>query len=288
MKLANVNGRAVLVTGPISGVDVAKASSGRFGPTPAAVLDEWGAFRQWADGLVGASKDVQFTETDLGCPSPAPRQIIAVGLNYREHAAEAGFDIPDRLPPTFTKFASSLAGADTIVTLPPGGNTDWEVELVVIIGREASGIEETQAWGYVAGVAVGQDLSERISQLDGPAPQFSLGKSFAGFCPVGPWLVTIDELPDPDDLGLGCSINGETVQNSRTSGLIFPVSALLAKLSQTITLFPGDLIFTGTPSGVGAGRKPPRFLAPGEVLETWIEGVGRLRQSFVATADQPV
>ncbi|MGW3149521.1 fumarylacetoacetate hydrolase family protein [Streptomyces sp. NPDC001177] len=225
---------------------------------------------------------MHFSATDLGCPSPAPRQIIAVGLNYREHAAESGFAVPDGLPPVFTKFVSSLTGPDTTVTLPPNGHTDWEVELVVIIGHEARHVGEGDAWSTVAGVTVGQDLSERISQLQGPAPQFSIGKSFGGFAPVGPWLVTPDELLDCDDLALGCSVNGETVQEARTSELIFPVSELIARLSRTITLFPGDLIFTGTPAGVGQGRSPQRFLQPGDVLESWIVGVGNLRQRFVA------
>lgn len=285
MKLANAGGRAVVVTGPGTGADVAAASGGKFGPGPSAVLENWEGFRSWAHDLGALETDVRFSRADLGCPSPAPRQIVAVGLNYREHAAESGFAVPDRLPPVFTKFASSLAGPDTTVALPRGGHTDWEVELVLIIGREAKHVSQSAAWGVVAGVAVGQDLSERLSQLHGPAPQFSMGKSFAGFAPVGPWLVTPDELPLRDDLALGCSVNDETVQDSRTSELIYPVSALIARLTETITLYPGDLIFTGTPAGVGAGRSPQRFLRPGDVLESWIGGVGELRQVFVAAGD---
>jgi 2-keto-4-pentenoate hydratase/2-oxohepta-3-ene-1,7-dioic acid hydratase in catechol pathway len=129
---------------------------------------------------------------------------------------------------------------------------------------------------------VGQDLSERISQLAGPAPQFSLGKSFAGFGPIGPWLVSTDEFDNPDDLELGCAINGEEVQKARTSDLIFSVPALVASLSRTVTLLPGDVIFTGTPAGVGLGRDPQRWLAPGDELVTWIEGIGQLRHRFAA------
>lgn len=158
--------------------------------------------------------------------------------------------------------------------------TDWEVELVVVIGTRARNIPEADAWTHVAGVTVGQDLSERITQLDGPAPQFSLGKSFAGFAPVGPWLVTENELDDRDDLTLSCSLNGETVQDGRTSQMIFPVSALVSRLSQIVALYPGDLIFTGTPAGVGVSRKPQRFLAAGDVLDSAIDGIGTLRQSF--------
>lgn len=285
MKLANVSGRAVVVTGPGTGADIATASGGKFGPGPAAVLDNWEGFRAWANEYGTPDADLQFSPASLCCPSPAPRQVIAVGLNYREHAAESGFAVPDRFPPVFTKFASSLAGPDTTVLLPPGGHTDWEVELVLVIGREAAQVSEHAAWEVVAGVAVGQDLSERISQLDGPAPQFSMGKSFAGFAPVGPWLVTPDELPDRDDLALGCSVNGQTVQDSRTSRMIFPAGALIAGLSQTITLYPGDLIFTGTPAGVGASRTPQRFLRAGDVLDSWIDGVGELRQVFVRAGE---
>src|SRR6185436_5052317 len=135
-----------------------------------------------------------------------------------------------------------------------------------------------QAWSHVAGVTVGQDLSERISQMAGPAPQFSLGKSFPRFAPTGPWLVTPDELDDPDDLELGARIDGEVVQRDRTSRLIFPVAQLVAHLSEVLTLLPGDLLFTGTPAGVGMGREPARYLAPGETLVSWIEGVGEIRQ----------
>jgi len=221
--------------------------------------------------------------SDLGCPSPSPRQVVAIGLNYCEHARESGFAIPDSLPPTFTKFMTSLAGPDVAVTLPPGGHTDWEVELVVVIGRTATAVAESAAWDHVAGLAVGQDLSERIAQLRGPAPQFSLGKSFANFPPVGPWMTTPEEVRDRNDLALGCSIDGETVQNGRTGDLLFPVERLVSRLSHTISLLPGDLIFTGTPAGVGQGRDPQRFLQPGERLDSWIEGLGELHQTFVAS-----
>lgn len=283
MRLANVKGRAVLVTSESSGIDVADASDSTFGPDLGAVYARWDEFRVWAeeDSTTRAQPGVSFGVRDLGCVSPVPRQIFAIGLNYRAHAAESGFAEPVDLPPTFTKFASSLAGPDTVVSLPEGGNTDWEVELVVVIGRAAHRVGRDEAWDYVAGVTVGQDLSERIVQLRGPAPQFGLGKSFPGFAPVGPWLVTPNELAYRDDLALGCAINGETVQDGRTGDLIFPVARLVSELSQIVELYPGDLIFTGTPAGVGVGRDPQRFLQPGDELVSWIEGVGELRQTFV-------
>jgi 2,4-didehydro-3-deoxy-L-rhamnonate hydrolase len=155
------------------------------------------------------------------------------------------------------------------------------VELVVVIGQEARSVPAVRAWDYVAGLSVGQDISERILQLAATPPQFSLGKSYPGFGPVGPWLITIDELPDPDDLELGCAINGEQMQHGRTGHLIFGVSDLIEHLSAATPLLPGDLIFTGTPSGVGLGREPQRWLVPGDVLTSYISGIGEMRHFFV-------
>jgi len=281
MRIANVDGRAVLLTTDTSAIDIAAASAGKFGPQLSSIYEDWDSFRAWAEDQADVPADVHFGRDQLGSPSPAPRQIVAIGLNYSAHAAESGFEAPTGLPPTFTKFVSSLAGPDCEVVLPPGGHTDWEVELVAVIGRTAKDVAAADAWDHVAGVAVGQDISERVSQLAGPAPQFSLGKSFPNFAPVGPWLVTPDSLPDRDDLALGCSVDGETVQDGRTRDLIVPVARLVAELSQTLTLFPGDIVFTGTPAGVGVGRTPQRFLQPGETLISWIEGIGELRQTFV-------
>ncbi len=285
MKLANVAGRATLLTTDDRGIDVANASNDKFGPSLHAVYEAWEAFRSWADTQDPVTADVEVSRELLGTPSPSPRQILAIGLNYAEHAAESGFETPDRLPPTFTKFASSLVGPDCQVVLPANGNTDWEVELVVVLGRTAHRVTADKAWDHVAGLTVGQDISERVSQLAGQAPQFSLGKSFPNFSPVGPWLVTPDEVADRDDLRLGCAVNGETVQDGRTKDMIFSVSELIAGLSATLTLYSGDIIFTGTPSGVGVGRSPQRFLKRGDQLHSWIEGVGELNQTFVADAE---
>ena len=286
MRIANIAGRAALIVGAAGAeraIDVATASNDRFGPDPASLYNSWNEFRAWASKLDAAQQSAAPVErTTLEAPSPSPRQVFAVGLNYSEHAAESGFEAPSQLPPMFTKYVSSFSGPDTEVTIPAGGNVDWEIELVAIIGREGFRIAEQDAWDHVAGVTVGQDISERITQLRGPAPQFGLGKSFPGFSPQGPWLVTPDEFADPDDLELGCRIDGEEVQKGRTSDLIFPVSKLIAALSQSVTLYPGDVIFTGTPAGVGAGRTPTRFLQPGETLDSWIEGIGEMRQQFIA------
>jgi len=210
---------------------------------------------------------------------PFPRQVFAIGLNYAAHAAEAGVGIPT-FPPTFTKFPTCLTGPDATVELP-SAFVDWEVELVVVIGPPAYEVVLGDGWRHVAGVTVGQDLSERVVQTRPPAPQFSLGKSFPGFGPIGPWVITPDELADSDDLALGCSVNGEEVQKSRTSDLIFGVDGLVHHLSSITPLLPGDLIFTGTPSGVGGTRTPPRFLAPGDELVSTIEGIGTIHTHLV-------
>ncbi len=203
--------------------------------------------------------------------------MFAIGLNYNEHAAEAGFARPDTVPPVFTKFPTCITGPYGEIRLPAGGRTDWEVELVAVIGPGGFKIDAASAWAHVAGLAVGQDLSERILQMASPSPQFSLGKSYPGFGPIGPWLVTVDEFDDPDDMELGCYVNGEEVQKGRTSELLFPVPTLIGKLSHVTPLLSGDVIFTGTPSGVGMARTPQRFLAPGDELVSYVEGIGELR-----------
>ncbi|MFD3702059.1 fumarylacetoacetate hydrolase family protein [Nocardia sp. NPDC058658] len=288
MRIANFRGRAAIVHGEPGrerAVEIATASGGRFSGDFAELYAQWDGVREWAAQLSAEEIDeysVALDRAELGAPSPVPRQVFAVGLNYRAHAAESGFAVPEHLPPVFTKYVSSFSGPDTTVTIPEGGNVDWEVELVVVIGQTLRCVDPSQVWAGVAGLTVGQDISERTSQLRGPAPQFGLAKSFPGFSPQGPWLVTPDEFADPDDLVLGCSIDGEEVQKGRTRELIFPIPSLIAALSQTVTLFPGDVIFTGTPAGVGVGREPKRFLRPGERLDSWIDGIGALRQTFVA------
>ncbi|MFB6553742.1 MULTISPECIES: fumarylacetoacetate hydrolase family protein [unclassified Streptomyces] len=280
MRIANLSGRLVLVVDGLA-VDVEEASGGRFSADPQAVYERWEEFRQWA-AETRPPEGSALDPARLGAPVPAPRQIVAAGLNYRDHAAESGFALPETMPPVFTKFATSITGPVTEVALPPGGHTDWEIELVVVIGTRAHHVSAEAAWDHVAGLTVGQDISERITQLEGPSPQFSLGKSFPGFAPIGPWVVTPDAFDDRDDLGLRCTVNGEEVQKSRTGDLIFSVPELLARLSSVIPLLPGDLVFTGTPAGVGLGRDPQRWLAPGDELVSTIEGIGELRQRFVA------
>ena len=279
MRVGNLAGRLVIVTGA-GAIDVESASGGRFGPGPQAVYDQWAEFAGWAASADDATAQ-PYEPARLGAPAPAPRQSFGIGLNYRDHVAESGLTVPDQ-PSVFTKFPSCITGPHSDVVLPPGGHTDWEVELVAVIGTTARNVPEAAAWSHVAGLTAGQDISERISQLSGSPAQFSLGKSFPGFGPTGPWLVTVDEFANPDDLELGCSVNGDQMQKARTSYLIISVPQLIAKLSAVVTLLPGDIIFTGTPAGVGMGRDPQRWLAPGDEVVSYVEGIGELRQRFVA------
>jgi 2,4-didehydro-3-deoxy-L-rhamnonate hydrolase len=282
MRIGVIDGRAVLITADGAEIDIANTSDGRFGPDPMAIYEEWEAFVPHARTLVGSGRHATASSPDdgrWGIPVPRPRQVFAVGMNYAEHAQEAGVAEPTE-PAVFTKFVTSLTGPFGEVALP-AGNVDWEVELVAVIGRGGRDIAVEQAWSHVAGLTVGQDLSERVLQRVGPVPQFSLAKSYAGFGPVGPFVVTPDEFPNPDDLELGCMINGDYVQRSRTSKMIFSVPVLVTKLSAVTELLPGDLIFTGTPSGVGVARTPPRFLAAGDELVSYVEEIGQMRQRFV-------
>ena len=271
MKIANCNGRAALVLGDEI-ADVAAASDGAFGPDPMSVYADWDAFVSFAAGVVAGTGP--FVEAQLGNPVPAPRQVFAIGLNYRTHAEESGMQVPG-VPATFTKFPACLNGPFDDVELS-AATVDWEVELVAVIGRRADRVAEADGWSHVAGLTVGQDISDRQLQF-AAGSQFSLGKSRRGYGPLGPCVVTVDEFANPDDLGLGCSIDGETMQDARTSDLIFNVPRLVAELSAVLPLLPGDIIFTGTPAGVGAARQPPRFLQPGQTLESWIEGIGTIR-----------
>ena len=271
MKIANVDGRAALVLGDAI-ADIHAASGGRFGPDPMGLYHDWAAFTAFAATVTTATGPL--VEGLLGNPAPAPRQVFAIGLNYGSHAQESGMAVP-AVPATFTKFPACLAGPFDDVELE-ADTVDWEVELVAVIGARADRVDVTTAWAHVAGLTIGQDISDRTLQF-AAGGQFSLGKSRRGYGPMGPWLVTPDELADRDDLALGCAVNGEKMQDGRTSDLIFGVPRLIAELSAVVPLLPGDVLFTGTPAGVGAVRQPPRFLHPGDVVESWIEGIGTIR-----------
>lgn len=226
MRIANIAGRPALVEGD-GWIDINTASNGRFSPSMTEAYACWDELRSWADAYTISSPE-PLDKADVQAPVPHPRQVFAIGLNFHDHAAETALAVPDS-PMVFTKFPSCVTGPSGMIELP-GPTVDWEVELIVIIGRETSHVTVGQSWGCVAGVTVGQDLSERTLQMRPPTPQFSLGKSFPGFGPIGPVVVTPDELADPDDVVLSASLNGEIVQKGKTSDLIFSVSELIAYL----------------------------------------------------------
>jgi 2-keto-4-pentenoate hydratase/2-oxohepta-3-ene-1,7-dioic acid hydratase in catechol pathway len=275
MRLLNYRGRAAVLVGPGEGVDVEAA----FGADLGSIYERWSEFCSWASGI-GDYPRFSIEEAEVGPPVPAPRQVFAVGLNYQDHAEEGGLGVPDK-PMIFTKFPASVTGPFADIELPSDA-VDFEAELVVVMGRRAYRIPEAQAWNYVAGLTGGQDLSDRRLQLSGAPPQqFSLAKSFSGFAPIGPYLVTPDELDDHNDIALGCRLNGQPMQGDRTKNMIFSVAELVAYLSTVLPLLPGDLIFTGTPSGIGWTRDPQVTLSAGDELVTDFEGIGSMRNHFI-------
>lgn len=214
-------------------------------------------------------------------PVAEPSKVICIGLNYRDHALESNLPIPSE-PVVFNKFPQAVVGPGDAVVLPSVAHqVDYEAELVVIIGKGGRRIPKERAMSHVAGYTVGNDVSARDWQIGRPGGQWLMGKTPDTFAPTGPFLVTADEV-DPHDLKIQLRLNGETMQSSSTRELIFGIDALIAHLSQLVTLRPGDLIFTGTPPGVGAARKPPVFIKPGDQMEVEIEGLGVLANPVVA------
>jgi 2-keto-4-pentenoate hydratase/2-oxohepta-3-ene-1,7-dioic acid hydratase in catechol pathway len=239
------------------------------------ILDRAAEAAQRADGI--AREKVR-----LLAPVPAPQKIFCVGLNYADHARETGKEAPPE-PVIFNKFVTAVGAHDDPIVLPKlSREVDYEAELVAVIGRGGRHIAREAALGHVAGYCCGHDVSARDWQLRKPGGQWLLGKSFDGFAPFGPELVTADEVGDAGKLRIQLRINGRTMQDSSTAELIFTIAELVAYVSGVCTLAPGDLIFTGTPAGVGAARKPPVFLQPGDVVEVEIERVGLLRNRVVA------
>lgn len=220
-------------------------------------------------------------QVKLLAPVPDPHKIVCLGLNYRDHAAESGAPIPKE-PILFSKYATALIGQGEKIVLPPSSTeVDYEAELVIVVGKGGKNIAAKLAMDHVAGYTVGHDVSARDWQLKKDGKQWMVGKTFDTFAPMGPVLVTADEAPDPHNLPIRLRLNGKTMQDSSTSQMIFKVGDILAYLSQVFTLEPGDLIFTGTPPGVGFARKPPVFLKGGDVVEVEIEGLGVLRNPVV-------
>ncbi|WP_153768974.1 fumarylacetoacetate hydrolase family protein [Labrenzia sp. CE80] len=220
-------------------------------------------------------------DTRLGPPIAGTGKFICIGLNYADHAAESGMDVPPE-PVAFMKATSAICGPNDPIIIPRGSTkTDWEVELAVVIGSAAKYVSEADAMNHVAGYAVTNDVSEREFQIE-RAGQWTKGKSCDNFGQIGPWLVTRDEVENPQDLKMWLTVNGETVQNGSTQTMVYHVAHVVSYLSQFMTLHPGDVISTGTPPGVGMGMKPPRYLKAGDVVELGIEGLGQQRQSVIA------
>lgn len=283
MKLANINGAAWAIDAA-GGFDIASASEGAFSRSIddlVAVLPE---LRTWVaqrapEGDPSMSESSILANLNLVGPViTRPSQIFAIGLNYADHAGETGYEVPTE-PMVFTKWSSSLTGAAATVAVV-ADTVDWEVELVVVIAKTARDIAVSDAMDHVAGYCIGQDISERRLQMVSNPAQFSLAKSLENFSPIGPWLTTLDELSDPHDLAISCTVDDELLQSSRTSNMIFDVPSLIAYLSARVELRAGDLIFTGTPDGVGVGRRPRRFIEPGWTITSTIEGLGHLRNEF--------
>jgi 2,4-diketo-3-deoxy-L-fuconate hydrolase len=236
-----------------------------------AKLRAWGESERWLAPKVPATARV-------GCPIARPSKIVCIGLNFRDHAAESGMDLPKE-PVIFFKATTAIAGPNDNVHIPRGGSKlDWEVELAVVIGRTARYVEESRALAHVAGYALHNDYSERTFQLE-RGGQWVKGKSADTFAPIGPFLATPDEIPDPHALGMWLTVNGETRQRGTTANMVFGVATLVSYVSQFMTLLPGDVISTGTPAGVGLGMKPePRYLRVGDVVELGIDRLGQSRQ----------
>ena len=247
-----------------------------------------GGVRRLATWLNGHRDELPVVAEDIrwGPCIARPSKIVCIGLNYRDHARETGAPIPAE-PILFAKATSSLAGPFDDVMLPPDSTkSDWEVELAVVMGRRACLVDEASAMDHVAGYALHNDYSERTYQLERGGQWFK-GKSWDTFAPLGPWLATRDEIPDPHHLHLTLDVNGVRMQDSNTGELVFNVPQLVSYVSQFMTLLPGDVISTGTPAGVGLGSIPPRYLHHGDVVDLAIDGLGSSRQRVVAWDRRP-
>lgn len=276
LRLASFNGRAHLVTQHTDTtahlVDLENISGGKFSSNPMDAYENWDQLRDFVSTVSESGDEVQIAQLDS--PSPRPRQLVAVGLNYRRHAIEFGLEIP-KTPLVFAKFPSSVGApfADVPMTHT---NTDWEVELVLVVGSGGRNIKAADAWDHIAAICVGQDISNRVEQFATNPPQFSMGKSFKNHSVFGPWVVDARSIDNKDNLDLSCTVNGVTKQSSKTGDMIFPVSEIVEFLSSILELYPGDVIYTGTPSGVGNSRKPQEFLKKGDVVVSTLEGVGSI------------
>ena len=271
-RFANVDGRAVLVNADVY-YDVATMSGGDVPSDPTEALGHPVRLRELSENLDAADPTGRLADVELGPPVTRPEKVFGIGLNYLDHAKEGAVDLPAK-PLVFTKFPSCIVGPTAEVQLRSDG-VDYEGELVVVIGPGGKDIAADDAWAHVVGLTIGQDLSDRPVQFAAKPPHFDLGKSFDTYGPIGPVVVSPDSFDDPADLELTCTVDGEIRQHEQTSQLIFDIPALISYISHIATLKTGDLIFTGTPAGVGMAQG--KLLTDGAVIETTIEGIGTMR-----------
>ncbi len=281
MKVAVIGGRTTLIVGDRA-VDAARAGDDVALADPRAVFDVWPTLHELAArlGSDGVDDAPVLDPAALQRPVPVPLQAFGIGLNYADHAGESAMALPDN-PLVFPKFSSSIVGPNEPVATR-SRSLDWEAELVVVIGVDCFEVPTGDALSVIAGYTVGQDLSDRVVQFEnGSNPQFGLGKSAPGFGPVGPWVVSVDELGAAESLDIRCQVDGVEKQSGNTEQLIFSVPTLVTYLSSRVALHAGDLIFTGTPAGIGWSREPKQTLIPGSRIDTTIAGIGTLTTRII-------
>jgi 2,4-didehydro-3-deoxy-L-rhamnonate hydrolase len=283
MRIANLAGRATIVTDQ-GLIDVATQSNGAFSASVDKCVRHLDNLQTWfhtaePEITEPTTPEELYGDARLGPVVTTPQQIFAVALNYRHHAEEMKLALPKQ-PTIFTKWASSLCGPNDVLPIP-SETTDFEAELVVVLGATVREISLEDALTAVAGYCVGQDFSDRTLQMQGAPAQYSLGKSYKNFSPIGPWLTTTEDIPNPNDLSIQCNVSGVEYQSSMTSDMVFTVAEIVSYLSNVVELRPGDLIFTGSPHGSGQGQTPPRFLKPGDRVVTEIGRLGRIENEAV-------
>tara|TARA_Y100000996_G_scaffold360689_1_gene303234 strand:+ start:347 stop:1216 length:870 start_codon:yes stop_codon:yes gene_type:complete len=279
-KLANIEGRAALVDGE-NYYDLETISNGKFSNDTSNALTNLVGLSELSEDLSKSEPTGLLHDVKIDAPISAPKNCYAVGLNYRNHAEEAGMDIPS-VPMVFTKHTTCLVGPNSTIEMR-SDHVDYEAELVVVIGHPGKDILKDNAWNHVAGLCVGQDISDRTVQFSSKPPQFNLGKSFDTFGPMGPYLVSPDSLQNKESLQIECKVNQEVRQKDNTNDLIFDIPSIISYLSEIVTLNTGDVIFTGTPGGVGVMEG--KFLKDGDVLRTSIEGLGTLKNDCKRISD---
>ena len=279
-RLANIEGRAALVSGDAY-YDLENISNGNFSGDPMQALERLSELSALGAQLDNFEPSGQLADVELGPPIPNPKNCYAVGLNYRNHAEESNMDIPP-VPMVFTKHTSCISGPTANIEMR-SDYVDYEAELVAVIGKPGKDIARDDAWQHVAGLCVGQDISDRPMQFSAAPPQFNLGKSFDTFGPIGPVLTSLDSLDDYRSMEIQCDVSGELRQKDNVDDLIFDIPFIISYLSEIVTLNTGDVIFTGTPAGVGV--IDGKYLRDGEILTTSIAGLGTLRNRCVRVAD---